>query len=212
MTRISWDNPKERIFEAGVEKGVFYPIGGIGVPWNGLIAVDETASGGEQRPQYQDGVRTHNHVTSKEFAADISAFTYPEEFEPCVGVHSIADGFSVDEQNPRPFHLSYQTKIGDGVLGLDLGYRIHLVYNALAVPALRKYKTASATPEIDPLIWSISTTPIAVPNRKPASHFTLDSRKIQSFKMDAITRSLYGTSYDDPRMPSIGDVLSILSS
>ena len=50
--RLSWDKAGERLYETGVDRGVFYPFTtggkyGSGVAWNGLTAVNETPSGAE---------------------------------------------------------------------------------------------------------------------------------------------------------------------
>ena len=68
MTRILWDRTGERVFELGIEKGVFYPQVGVGVPWNGLISVNETPDGGEPTSYYLDGIKFLNVPESEDFS------------------------------------------------------------------------------------------------------------------------------------------------
>ena len=56
MTRLDWSQPKPK-YESGVDRGVLYPSSGAGVPWNGLVTVEEAFSGGESNSYYFDGVK-----------------------------------------------------------------------------------------------------------------------------------------------------------
>ena len=57
MSRLTWDNTGERLFETGVKNGVLYPIQTDGkytkgVAWNGLIPVTESPSGAAAAAPY----------------------------------------------------------------------------------------------------------------------------------------------------------------
>ena len=202
MTRITWNAPGERFFESGVDQGVLYPRGVAGVPWNGLVSVNETPTGGEVSPRYLDGVKYLDEMSSEEFAATISAFTYPEEFAACDGTSSSGKGLSFGQQRRKPFDLVYRTGKGNDTVSLDLGYKIHLVYNAKATPSSKAYSTIKQTTDASNFSWNIVTTPIPIPGLRPLSHLIIDSTKTDSYLLAVIEDILYGTDEDDPRMPT----------
>src|SRR4051812_36354652 len=109
MTRLSWGNPGTHLFEAGVDRRVLYPRVGSGVAWNGLIAVEEAPSGGEADMYFMDGRKYQKRRQRESFAASLTAFTYPLEFEEYDGY---ADGH-LAQQRRKSFNLSYQTRVGN---------------------------------------------------------------------------------------------------
>ena len=92
MVAIVWDRVGERFFETGIDRGVLYPAVGDGVPWNGLVSVNHTPSGGEAKARYIDGYKYQNRATPQEYEATIEAYTYPDEFETCVGIVDVGNG------------------------------------------------------------------------------------------------------------------------
>jgi hypothetical protein len=84
MAKLEWDKIQERIFEAGVERGVLYPLDGPGVPWNGLVAINEKTSR-EIKSYYLDGVKYLDHFVPGAYAAQIQAFTYPDVLDGILG-------------------------------------------------------------------------------------------------------------------------------
>src|SRR3982751_1716156 len=134
MTRLVWDRVGDRVFQTGVNRGVLYPRGQDGVAWNGLTALNESPTGGEAKPFYVDGYKYANKASREEFEGTIEAFTYPPEFDQCEGTAGLGRGLYVGSQRRRPFSLSYRTLIGNDTKGLNYGYKIHLVYNALVSP------------------------------------------------------------------------------
>src|SRR5690349_17271301 len=98
MTKILWDQPGQRRFEAGVDRGVLYPNNSEGVPWNGLISVDEAVSGGETDAYYFDGIKYFDSVANEDFQATVQAYTYPDEFAECEGYTSFAPGLLFAKQ------------------------------------------------------------------------------------------------------------------
>lgn len=210
MTRLSWGGPGDRRYEAGVDRGVLYLDEGI--PWNGLISVKSASSGGDLTPYYLDGVKYLNLVDSEEFTAALEAYTYPDEFAECDGTGTMLGVFAATEQERRPFGFSYRTGLGDDIQNLDLGYRIHLVYNALASPSEKTHATISDTVEPANFTWEITTTPIPMPGLKPSAHFVIDSTKIDAFTLGLIEDELYGSSLVDAQLISPERVLEIYRS
>lgn len=201
MTRISWNSTGERTFETGVDRGVFYPLLGEGVAWNGLIAVREAVSGGEAEPYYHDGVKYMNRSSPEEFEGSIEAFTYPDEFAVCDGTVTLVDGLQVTQQRRHPFDLTYRTLVGNDVDSTNHGYKIHFVYNVLAEPTEREYDTEDDTIDAMTFSWDFTTTPIVVDTvHRPASHFIVNTTTADPAKITELEDILYGTVDDSARM------------
>lgn len=195
MPQLTWNDIGDRHFELGVDRGVLYISDGTGVAWNGLTSVKETPSGGDATPYYIDGVKYLNVAARKEFSGVIDAFTYPDEFSQFDGWTDIDNGISVDEQRRASFGLSYRTGLGNDIDGQDHGYKIHLVYNALAAPTQSPY--LSMADNADPLVfsWIFTTTPVkstSNTNLVALSHVVIDSTKTNPTQLRFIEQYLYG--------------------
>ena len=190
MTKLNWDVQGERYYETGVSKGVLYTFKegkySKGVAWNGLTAVTESPSGAEPTPLYADNIKYLNLLSNEEFAATVEAYTYPDEFAECDGSAELATGVSVGQQKRIPFGMSYVTKLGNDTDGQDYGYKIHLIYGALAKPSQKNYATINDNPEAITFSWELSTTPVAVPNMRPTACITIDSAKVGPEKLKKI--------------------------
>lgn len=210
MSKLEWDMVGERIYEAGLDRGVFYPAIDNGIPWNGLISVTESPSGGEAVPYYIDGVKYLNETAPEDLSVTLTAFTYPDEFSECDGTAFDENGLGYTMQPRQPFNLSYRTKVGNDLNSIEHAYKIHLIYNALAMPTQRSNQTLDDS--VDPLdfSWSISTTPIPIPMRKPTAHLIIDSRRIDKYHLAEIEQFLYGSENKNPRFPYPEDLIEIL--
>lgn len=202
MTRLAWGAVGERTYEGGVDRGVLYVDGLDGVPWNGLVSINEAPSGGEATPHYLDGVNYHNRVSVEEFRATIEAFTYPEEFMECDGTSRISRGLFAAHQPRKTFGLTYRTLIGNDIEGFDYGYKIHFVYNCVVTPSSRANKTLSNNPEISNFSWSVVSKPPALNWDTSTAHFIIDSREVTPDFLAYIENTLYGTASNAPRLPS----------
>lgn len=209
MTAIVWGNVGDRYFETGVDRGVLFPKTGDGVPWNGLISVSESPTGGEPRPYYLDGFKYLNLATAEEFAATIDAFSAPPEFDRCDGTASIHNGLFITQQPRESFGLSYRTLIGNDVDGTDLGYKINLVYNALAAPSSRNNGTLNDSPTPITFSWGITTAPPPIVGFKPSAHFVIDSRKTPKSVLSLIESVLYGNSTANARLPEVAELMEL---
>ena len=215
MSQIVWDEIGKRLYETGVDRGVLYPQDNtgsypLGVAWNGLSSVTESPSGAEPTPIYADNIKYLNLMSKEEFGASIEAYTYPEEFEECDGSAEIAPGVSIGQQSRKLFGLSYRTKIGNDIEGDRLGYKIHLVYGALAAPSERAYQTINETPEAITFSWEITTTPVSVGNFEPTASLTIDSTKVDEAKLEALEDILYGTAEEEARLPLPDEVITLI--
>lgn len=203
MAKLVWDEAGKHIYETGVSKGVLYVMSNTpgtyekGVAWNGLSSVSESPTGAEVSAIYADNVKYLNLMSREEFEGSIEAYTYPDEFMACDGSASPenAKGFVVGQQDRKTFAFCYQTKIGND-LNPEAGYKIHIIYGALASPSERSYETVNDSPEAMTFSWDITTTPVAVTGFKPTAHVELDSTKIDKTKLEKIEAKLYGT--DEP--------------
>lgn len=212
MPKIKWDQTGERYYETGVSKGVLYPYANNayakGVAWNGLTNVSESPEGAEATPLYADNIKYLNLMSAEEFKATIEAYTYPDEFAACNGEASLEEGVSIGQQKRSQFGLSYQTKIGNDV-DSELGYKIHLVYGALAAPSEKAYATVNDSPEAITFSWEISTTPVEVPGFKPTASLVIDSTKVDKAKLAEFEKMLYGDESTDAKLPLPSEVAAL---
>lgn len=211
MARITWNAAGERLFEAGIDRGVLYIKDRDGVPWNGLIAVSESPTGGEITPYYLDGIKYLNRVASEEFEATIEAYTYPEEFSECDGTKLVKNGLYAAQQAKKSFSLAYRTLVGNDVKGVDHGYKIHLVYDATAAPSERPNNTIGE--DLEPLnfSWSIVTKPPTFAGLRPTAHFVIDSRETPAGLLSQIEYILYGSDDAAPRLPSVSELMFLFN-
>ena len=217
MAKLVWDQTGARTYETGVSHGVLYlpdESGAYtkGVPWNGLTAVTESPSGAEATPLYANNVKYLELRSTEEFGATIEAYTYPEEFEACDGTATLAKGVTIGQQDRKPFGLSYKTIIGNDVKSNDYGYKIHLIYGAMAAPTEKGYQTVNDSPEAITFSWEISTTPVEVPGFKPTASLTIDSTKVDTAKLKTIEEKLYGGTATEAVLPTPEEILSIISA
>ena len=221
MSRLTWDNNGERLYETGVKNGVLYPIQtngsySKGVAWNGLTAVTESPSGAEATALYADDIKYLNLISNEEFSATIEAYTYPDEFAECDGSASLADGVTLGQQKRKTFGLCYRTSLGNDVDGNDYGYKLHLVYGCLAAPSEKAYATINDSPEAITFSWEVSTTPVSVAGFKPTSQITIDSTKADKTKLAALEDILYGKEGAEaegagPRLPLPNEIKTLMS-
>lgn len=208
MAKLKWNSTGSRLYEAGVDRGVLYVSGQPGVPWSGLTSVEMAPTGGSSKSYYLDGNKYLLASSAEEFGATINAFHYPPEFEQCDGSSSARPGLVLTQQRRKPFGFSYRTKVGSDLNG-DLGYKIHLVYNAFAEPSSRSYSSTSEEPEPIVFGWTITTRPPAIPGFKRTSHVEIDSRTTDSNVLGLIEATLYGTDEDLPRLPTFEELVEM---
>lgn len=220
MARLTWDNTGERIYETGVKKGVLYPqVSGAypkGVAWNGLTGVTENPSGAESTALYADDIKYLNLISNEEFGATIEAYTYPDEFAACDGSAALAEGVMIGQQKRQSFGLCYRTTVGNDSDGDDYGYKLHIIYGALAAPSQKGYKTINDSPEAITFSWEIKTTPVNVTGGKPTASITIDSTKTDAAKLAALEDILYGKDGEGngngPRLPLPDEIKTIFSA
>lgn len=180
ISRLTWD---DRDYEAGLERGVFYPRNGPGEAWNGLTSVQESSDEDEQ-VRYIDGIKSRRHRRMGEFSGTIEAFTYPDSFFENV----------LTQRRQQGFGLSYRVKD-----------KIHLVYNILVGPTSFDARYL----DTEPFSWSFTTAPVQVPGARLSSHLVIDTVKAYPATVAALEDLLYGSDSISPQLPSPEEVLNV---
>lgn len=193
---ITWDNVGERRYETGIDHGVLYPFSGTPVPWNGLVSVAESQSQ-SVTPQYIDGIKFHEEHRSGDYRVKVKAITYPDVLDRLTGLSERVSGVLLGEQQASTFHLSYRTLVGDDVNGVS-HYKLHIVYNCLAIPSDHSYDTVGSSSSVPTFDWDLSSLPIAIFGIRPVSHVVFDSRRINPGSLAAIEASMYDGVHSDP--------------
>lgn len=219
MVALAWHETGDKQYELGVDKGVFYPLNATtsaynnAYAWNGLISVTESPSGAEVTKNYADNDVYMSLMSAEEFAATVEAYNYPDEFALVDGTAEPVPGLYVGQQPRKPFGLSYRTKVGNDSKGMDAGYKIHLIYNAMAAPSEKAYSTVNDSPEATTFSWELSTTPINAGDvLKSTAQLTINSLKVPAAKLKALEDILYGTTTLEARLPLPTEVIGLLSA
>lgn len=215
MPALTWDTTGDRLYETGIKKGVLYPQSALGtyplgVAWNGLTAVTESPSGAEPTPIYADDIKYLSLMSAEEFGATVEAYTYPDEFAACDGSASLTEGVTIGQQARQSFGLSYRTTLGNDVVGEAYGYKLHLIYGAMAAPSEKAYATINDSPEAITMSWELTTTPVAVTGFKPTASITIDSTKVDATKLAALEAILYGAT-EAARLPLPDEVKTLMT-
>lgn len=212
MSRLLWTTPGTRFFETGVDRGVLYIGDAEGVPWIGLISVEENSSGGDAKPFYIDGIKYLNLSADEEFEASINAYTYPVEFSACDGTEQARPGLFFGQQKRKNFSFSYRTKIGNDTAGVNYAYKIHLVYDALATPSSRSLTTIGENAEASDFTWSLTTKSRVAAGFKRTAHVVIDSRYTPDYTLSAVEEILYGTDDAVARIPTAEELIDIFDT
>lgn len=213
--RLIWDKTGEHFYETGISKGVLYTgtvnsssgiiVWNTGVAWNGLISVSESPEGADEEAFYADNIKYLSLRGVEDFGGSITCYQTPKEFDECDGTASLAEGglLRIGQQSRKPFCLCYTTQIGNDVAGSDLGYEIHIIYNATASPSEREYQTINDSPEPNELSFDFTTTPIPVTGYKNTSIAKIRSTDFNTEELKAkltlIENKLWGESQVQPQ-------------
>lgn len=208
MTRLVWGLPNQSRYQGGTDRGVLYPpAGAAGVPWNGLISVDENVVGGERTELHFDGIKYLDVISIRDYQASVKAFSAPLEFEPCIGNYPVIKGFFITAQAKKTFGFTYRTKVS------NVGYKIHLVYNVLATPTTRGYTTVGPGVTPSEFQWQFDAVPpVATTARRPGAHLIVDSTRTTALRLSSLEDMLYGTALTAPFLPSIGSLITLFNT
>ena len=217
MAKLVWDETGKRLYETGVKNGVLYPqdptgIYPKGVAWNGLTAVTQSPSGAEATPLYADDMKYLNLYSAEEFGATVEAYTYPDEFAECDGSAELAKGVMIGQQPRKAFGLAYKTVIGNDVKNNKYGYKLHLIYGAMASPSEKAYATINDSPEAITFSWEITTTPVSVAGFEPTAYIEIDSTKAEPTKLATLEEKLFGSASEEATLPLPNEVATLMTA
>lgn len=216
MAAITWDASGERMFETGVDHGVFYPFNstnkdyGTGVAWNGLTGVTESPDGAEPNDLYADNIKYATLRSAETLGLTIEAYTYPDEFAECDGSASPATGVYIGQQSRKMFGFSYRTKVGSDSDTEASNYKIHVVYGCTVSPSERAYETVNDSPDAITLSWEVTTTPVNVTGYKPTAEITIDVWKLSQAHKTALENKLYGSATGEATLPDPDTLLALI--
>lgn len=204
---LTWDDPDERYYEHGLDRGVLYIPGLTPIPWNGLTGFEEGTEAAASSVLYRDGLIYLADFDPTDFSGRITAKSYPEEFGKALGIPQAADGFFVDNQKPSRFSMSYRTLVGSGTEGDMFGYQIHLVYNAVAAIGTRARKTIGSTVDPVEFAFEVVCTPVKLTGYRPSAHYIIDTRNLD----EATVAELEALIYDGSTIPTVASLYDIMN-
>jgi hypothetical protein len=213
MPAVLWNEPGAKLYEDGIDKGVVYADGTYAA-WNGLVSVTRDPFIRSREQLFLDGQVYGHQTVYGGHSGSITAYTYPDILLPFLGYEDKNLGVFFDDQPSEfNFNLSYRTKIGNDLEGLDKGYKIHLLYNVSLVPDAVESNTIDSSAEPDLFGWSYSCIPDkSVANTRPVSHIVIDSTKAPLNALNYIEEVLYDVASSGPRMPSALEVLTLMDA
>ena len=214
MSKLVWDQIGDRLYETGVEQVALFPqtngVYDAGVAWNGVTALNLTPSGAEPTALYANDRKYVTLMSVEELGGTVEAYTYPNEFAECDGSKEIAPGVYAGQQTRKPFGLVAKTLVGNDTMHNKFGYKLHLVYGALASPSEQSHATVNDSPEAATLSWEFSTTPVEMAGCEPTSYICIDSTKVNAEKLAALEAIIYGSEEAEPRLPLPTEVATLL--
>lgn len=232
MARLTWDQTGERYFEAGIKQVALFVAAGkndtriqnsdylAGVNWNGVTKVGESPDGADANDLWADDIKYASFRSAEEFNGSVEAYQYPDAFAECNGERKVGK-MLIAQQARKAFGLAYKTTVGNDVEGFELGYKLHLVYNATCSPSSRDHETINDSPDAETMSWDFETTPVEVGTiagveYKPTSHIVIDSRDFTSAAdketLKSIEDAVYGTDNTDPYLPRPSAVYALLTA
>lgn len=203
---VTWSKATQKRYSIGADRGMLYRDG-LGVPWSGLVSVSRNGNDSDVGKRYLDGVLFNVSVPPSDFSASLEAFTYPDEFDACLGNanYNGVEGLVVHGQESEPFDLCYRTLQGDGN-GYGEDYILHFVYGCMAVDSGHDHASINDSPEAETFSFEIHGTPQVVPNARPSSYFSIDSRKVNRVLLEGLEQVLYGADGARPRIPTMEEI------
>lgn len=211
MSRLVWDRPLEKTYEYGVDHGVLYvkPNGGYlaGVAWNGLLEVGIEEDSDDEK-LYEHTVPYASIPSEPECTVTIRAYTYPDEFLPCMGYLG-SSGISANRQRKRYFGMSYRSFVGDAIRP-EAGYKIHVIYGCKVQNCNISHKTRTEKADITEFEYECLSIPEENKYYAPVTELIFDSREIDRAKMDLVESLLWGSDTQEARLPSANDLIDLI--
>lgn len=188
--------------ENGLDNVVLYshePSGRrFGVPWSGVKTISNESGLRSTTGVYVDSTKVSDHVIFGDYKGKLSSYSHPTEFYTHDGHAEVLPGLYLDEQLPTRFSLVYRTRVG-----VSGNYKLHILYNLLALPDSTQNSTMSNAPA--PILdsWSLSGVPEVSKKHRPTNHIVVDSRLVKESVLKELEVILYGSDEDQPELPDL---------
>lgn len=191
MAALTWDADGERLFETGVDHAVLYLMKddgtyADGVAWNGITGITESPEGAEANDIYADNIKYLSLISKEDWKGTIKAYTFPVEFNECMGNYGIATSTGVTgtkgfigQQKRRKFALSWRTRMGNDTVGDSFAYKIHIAWGLSAAPSEMDHATENDSPEAQEFSWEISSVPPQTNSKLPIGYDDVKSEEIK---------------------------------
>ena len=167
MSKLQFDQDGQRLYFNGVDHCALFVKSaagsyGTGVAWNGISNATVTPDGGDANDIYADNIKYLSIPGNVNINASITAYTYPDAFNECMGLgkKSDATGLLFANQDRAKFGLVFRSKIGNDN-SANYGYVLNVLYNCLASPTELSSDTVNESPEAAELSFDITTVPLA---------------------------------------------------
>ena len=108
--------------------------------------------------------------------------------------------------------MCYKTLLGNDVDANDHGYKLHIIYGAMASPSEKAYATVNDSPEAITFSWEVTTTPVNVTGYEPTASIVIDSTKCNAEKLADLEEILYGSAEEEPRLPLPDEIVTVLGA
>ena len=108
--------------------------------------------------------------------------------------------------------MAYRTVLGNDIENESYGYKLHLIYGAVASPSEKAYATINDSPEAITFSWELKTTPVVVNGFKPTASLTIDSTKVNAQKLTALEDILFGSESGEPRLPLPNEIATLMNA
>ena len=194
MAALEWDRESERLFETGVDHVVLYLMDEHGnyedgIAWNGVTGITESPEGADANDIYADNIKYLSLISKEDWKGTIKAYTYPKEFNLCMGNFGIGTSSSqgtvtlgfkahAGQQKRRKFALSWRSLLGNDTLGDKFAYKIHIAWGLSAAPSEMDHATENDSPEAQEFSWEISSIPPQTSAKIPIDGSTTEANKV----------------------------------
>lgn len=214
MSKLTWDGVGQKEYQYGVSQGVLFKLNNssnkwMGVAWNGLTNVTDSPEGGDTEDKYADNILYASVRGIENFGGSIEAFTFPAEWNGCIGQVEVAPGMTIGQQIRDTFAFSYRTEIGNDS-NQNAGYKIHVVYNCTANVGEMSHDTTEESVDFEPMSFDFDSNPVKVSGHKPTSKLVFDSTKLTTAQMKAVEDQLYGTESKESELLMPDDMLDLV--
>lgn len=203
MVRINWES-QGAVREFGVDHAFLFPAYGGGVPWPGLVGMTQKPIPGEELVSYYDGQRYINERGLEDLEYTLDAITTPNEMDQLTGVYEIIPGVVISQQERESFALTFRTMV-EAPNG-HIGYKIHILYDAMALSPSVEYVTVDDDPNVPVKSWPLVLVPKHLKGYAPTMYASIDSTKAGALNFQEFQRILYGENDEPPYLMNLSEL------